>query len=145
MTRALAVMTDQHWGEYPDAAEPADLSPGAPPFCPEARAHAVRNLIRHRRRREHLFGDEVFAVGSPRDINLAGTVTKGIFSSVREMSGETWLQSDAAINPGNSGGPLVDKSGAVAGISTLARTDSKGIYFFGPILDALNRLNVMVK
>ena len=61
MTRALAVMTDQHWGEYPDAAEPADLSPGAPPFCPEARAHAVRNLIRHRRRREQLFGDEVFA------------------------------------------------------------------------------------
>jgi DNA-binding MarR family transcriptional regulator len=61
MTRALAVMTDQHWGEYPDAAEPADLSPGAPPFCPKARAHMVRNLIRHRRRREQLFGAEVFA------------------------------------------------------------------------------------
>ncbi len=61
MTRALAVMTDQHWGDYPDAAEPADLSPGTPPFCPKARAHAVRNLIRHRRRREQLFGAEVFA------------------------------------------------------------------------------------
>ena len=24
MTRALAVMTDQHWGAYPDAAIPAD-------------------------------------------------------------------------------------------------------------------------
>ena len=61
MTRALAVMTDQHWGDYPDAAEPADLSPGTPPFCPKARAHMVRNLIRHRRRREQLFGAEVFA------------------------------------------------------------------------------------
>ena len=61
MTRALAVMTDRHWGEYPDAAIPADLPPGTRSFCPEARAHAVRNLIRYRRRREQLFGDEVFA------------------------------------------------------------------------------------
>ncbi|MGN6288750.1 MAG: hypothetical protein ACTHNA_05735 [Sphingopyxis terrae] len=64
MTRALAVMTDQHWGAYPDAGIPADLLPGTRSFCPEARAHAVRNLIRHRRRREQLF-PATPPVGSP--------------------------------------------------------------------------------
>jgi len=52
-------------------------------------------------------GDEVVAVGSPRE--LAGTHTFGKISALRDFDdGEpcSWIQTDAAINPGNSGGPL---------------------------------------
>lgn len=90
-------------------------------------------------------GEEVYAVGSPLDMKLHGTVTRGIFSGMREVHKEQWLQCDATINPGNSGGPLVDKSGAVAGISTLGRSDGVGVYFFGPIIDALERINIRTR
>ncbi len=85
--------------------------------------------------------EEVYAVGSPKEIKLSGTVTKGIVSTVsRSRMGEDWVQADATINPGNSGGPLVDANGNVVGISTLSRKESTGIYFFGPIMNVLERI-----
>ena len=75
-------------------------------------------------------GDIVFAVGNP--LGLASSVTEGIVSyngrSVSEGNGvelpET-IQTSAAINPGNSGGALVDLSGQVVGIPTLAAVDQQ--------------------
>ena len=87
-------------------------------------------------------GEDIYAIGSPKDIALAGTVTKGIVSGMREMRGVDWIQGDAAINPGNSGGPLLDSRGRVVGISTLARKESQGIYFYGPIVDVMSTLGV---
>jgi S1-C subfamily serine protease len=62
-------------------------------------------------------GQEVVALGSP--LGLQNTVTRGIVSAVRQVSGVTLVQTDAAINPGNSGGPLIDRSGAAIGITTM--------------------------
>ena len=59
-------------------------------------------------------GEEVYAIGAP--CGLAGSATKGIASNFIKMSGENWIQSDAAINSGNSGWPLVDTNGRVMGI-----------------------------
>ncbi|WP_051257996.1 S1C family serine protease [Desulfovibrio cuneatus] len=87
-------------------------------------------------------GEDIYAIGSPKDIALAGTVTKGIVSGMREMRGVGWIQGDAAINPGNSGGPLLDGKGRVVGISTLARKESQGIYFYGPIGDVMSTLGI---
>ena len=87
-------------------------------------------------------GEDIYAIGSPKDIALAGTVTKGIVSGMREMRGVDWIQGDAAINPGNSGGPLLDSKGRVVGVSTLARKESQGIYFYGPIVDVMSTLGV---
>jgi S1-C subfamily serine protease len=64
-------------------------------------------------------GQEVIAVGSALGV-LSNTVTRGIVSAVRQVGNITLLQTDAAINPGNSGGPLVDRSGLVIGINSLA-------------------------
>lgn len=89
-------------------------------------------------------GSDVYAIGSPKEIKLAGTVTKGVVSGYRHFNGARWLQADAAINPGNSGGPLVDAKGRVVGISTLSRRESQGIFFFGPIGDALETLGIGV-
>lgn len=87
-------------------------------------------------------GEDVYAVGAPLDISLSGSMTRGIVSGFRTMNKQHWIQSDAAINPGNSGGPLVDAKGNVVGISTLTLNDAQGIFFFGPIEEALHKLGI---
>ena len=64
-------------------------------------------------------GQEVIAVGSALGV-LSNTVTRGIVSALRQIGNITLIQTDAAINPGNSGGPLVDRSGSVIGVNSLA-------------------------
>jgi putative serine protease PepD len=65
-------------------------------------------------------GDIVLALGNP--LGLRSSVTEGIVSAVgRSLSSA--IQTSAAINPGNSGGALVDLSGRVIGIPTLAALD----------------------
>jgi putative serine protease PepD len=73
-------------------------------------------------------GDITLALGNP--LGLRSSVTEGIVSavgrSVPEGNGATLssaIQTSAAINPGNSGGALVDLSGQVIGIPTLAALD----------------------
>ncbi len=74
-------------------------------------------------------GQIVLAMGNP--LGLASSVTQGIVSAVgravSEGEGEATLgnmvQTSAAINPGNSGGALVNLSGQVVGIPTLAARD----------------------
>jgi putative serine protease PepD len=73
-------------------------------------------------------GTIVLAVGNP--LGLQSSVTDGIVSgidrTVSEGGGITLpdtIQTSAAINPGNSGGALVDLSGQVVGIPTLAAAD----------------------
>lgn len=82
-------------------------------------------------------GQAVIAIGNP-GMGLPNTVTKGIISAVGpdpELGRGTWIQTDAAINPGNSGGPLLNTSGQVTGINTLAAiqnpsgTPARGINF----------------
>ncbi len=64
-------------------------------------------------------GQEVIAIGSALGV-LSNTVTRGIVSAVRRTGAVTLIQTDAAINPGNSGGPLVDRTGQVIGVNSLA-------------------------
>jgi S1-C subfamily serine protease len=73
-------------------------------------------------------GEYALAIGNP--LGLQSSVTQGIVSStsrtVPEGSGvalPSVIQTSAPINPGNSGGALVDATGAVIGIPTLAATD----------------------
>jgi putative serine protease PepD len=73
-------------------------------------------------------GDFSLAIGNP--LGLRSSVTQGIVSSVdrkvSEGSGVTLapaIQTSAEINPGNSGGALVDLTGRVIGIPTLAALD----------------------
>ncbi|MGH7778007.1 MAG: S1C family serine protease [Candidatus Dormibacterales bacterium] len=75
-------------------------------------------------------GDIVMAIGNP--LGLQSSVTEGIVSALGRTVGEGngvtlpgVIQSSAAINPGNSGGALVDLSGHVVGIPTLAAVDQQ--------------------
>ncbi len=86
-------------------------------------------------------GQKVYAIGNP--FGLAGTMTRGIISSIRSVRGaegapiEDAIQTDAAINPGNSGGPLLNSRGEVIGINTMIASNgaeqSSGIGFAIPI------------
>jgi S1-C subfamily serine protease len=78
-------------------------------------------------------GQITLAMGSP--LGLNGSVTQGIVSALGRTVSEpasnggtgatiaNMVQTSAAINPGNSGGALVNLSGQVIGIPTLAATD----------------------
>lgn len=90
-------------------------------------------------------GDAVFAIGTPMDEKLQGTVTKGVVSAYRILEGLNVLQSDVSVNHGNSGGPLVDERGAVVGVTAwgIAPNDTSiGLNFFVPIGDALDFLAI---
>jgi S1-C subfamily serine protease len=93
-------------------------------------------------------GQKVYAIGNP--FGLAGTMTRGIVSSirpVREPNGATIdeaVQTDAAINPGNSGGPLMNWHGEVIGINTMILSSvgqNSGVGFAIPINTAKAVLN----
>ncbi|MGH6933759.1 MAG: S1C family serine protease [Dongiaceae bacterium] len=94
-------------------------------------------------------GSEVYAVGSPLDVDLSMTVTKGIVSAYRVEDGMNLIQSDAEILPGNSGGPLLDSRGNVIGISAstilLPGGVPSGIGFFIPIMDALDSIGLRIQ
>ncbi len=96
-------------------------------------------------------GQKVYAIGNP--FGLAGTLTRGIVSSIRQVQEPDGLvideaiQTDAAINPGNSGGPLLNWHGQVIGINTMIASSvgqSAGIGFAIPINTAKAVVNDLV-
>ena len=71
-------------------------------------------------------GEDVLALGYPLDYLDSITITKGIVSALRTIDGIDYVQTDAAINPGNSGGPLLNTTGEVVGMNSLAHRDIAG-------------------
>src|ERR1700720_2489294 len=96
-------------------------------------------------------GQKVYAIGKP--FGLAGTLTRGIVSSIRQVQEpdglviEEAIKTDPAINPGNSGGPLLNWHGEVIGINTMIASSvgqSAGIGFAIPINTAKAVVNDLV-
>lgn len=75
-------------------------------------------------------GDRVWAYGSPK--GLAGTMTDGIVSAVRERGGRTVLQISAPISPGSSGGPVLDARGRVVGVTVSSVRGGQNLNFAVP-------------
>ncbi|WP_327005629.1 trypsin-like peptidase domain-containing protein [Dactylosporangium sp. NBC_01737] len=76
-------------------------------------------------------GEPVLVVGAP--LGLEDTVTTGVVSAFRSLSGENLMQFDAAINPGNSGGPVFNAKKEVVGVATLKAREAEGIGLAIPI------------
>jgi serine protease Do len=94
---------------------------------------------------------EVYAIGSPQDIDLNNTITKGVVSAVRFDSrmGIRVIQSDVSTLGGNSGGPVTDDKGNVIAIVCYGRLGKRigeevPLNFFIPIEDALEVLNIEI-
>ncbi len=79
-------------------------------------------------------GTEVWAVGTPRSIELGQSVSKGVISGMRKAEDKemNYIQTDAAVNPGNSGGALITKDGRVQGVVSMRLTRAEGVGFALP-------------
>ncbi|HYB96331.1 MAG TPA: trypsin-like peptidase domain-containing protein [Vicinamibacterales bacterium] len=73
-------------------------------------------------------GQEIVVIGSALG-TLQNSVSRGIVSAIRSAGGATLVQTDAAVNPGNSGGPMLDRNGAVIGITTMGYRNAEGLNF----------------
>lgn len=107
--------------------------------APKIRPLAIRS-------RPVTLAETVYAIGTPRETDFAGTLTRGVVSTVqRVIDGQPYIQSDVAITHGNSGGPLLDEKGAIVGLSVLIYEPGgvpQSINFFVPIEEALKALAI---
>lgn len=79
-------------------------------------------------------GEQIVAIGNP--YGLAGTVSDGIISSIRENE----LQITAAISSGSSGGALFNMKGEVVGVTYAGISEGENLGFAIPI-NKLSTLN----
>jgi tetratricopeptide (TPR) repeat protein len=76
-------------------------------------------------------GESIVVVGNP--FGLEGSVSNGIVSAVREISGYgRIIQITAPISPGSSGSPVVNMSGQVIGIASLQAAEGQSLNFAIP-------------
>lgn len=92
-------------------------------------------------------GEDVFAIGTPEDISLGQSVTKGIISGRRKFDERIFIQTDVSVNHGNSGGPLINELGEVIGVVSqkLIGVGTEGIGFCIPSNTISEVLNITFK
>lgn len=97
-------------------------------------------------RRPPVDGDTLYVIGTPLDEGLSQSVTRGVLSGTREMSGLRYYQTDAAVNPGNSGGPVLDEHGELVGLVVSGLRTQSGnslnVNYIIPIASALETLAI---
>jgi S1-C subfamily serine protease len=92
-------------------------------------------------------GTDVFTIGTPTDIELGQSVSKGIVSGKRKVEEIVYIQTDVSVSPGNSGGPLINPKGEVIGIiqKKLIGNGIEGVGFALPIETVLKQLGIAVE
>ena len=75
-------------------------------------------------------GEKIYAIGNPK--GLAGTISDGIVSGIRDIGNNKLIQITAPISPGSSGGPVVNKNGEVIGVSVASFTAGQNLNFAVP-------------
>jgi len=87
-------------------------------------------------------GQTAIALGNPfgeeftMTTGIVSAVTRTLDSGFSSYSIPSVIQTDASINPGNSGGPLLDINGAVIGVNTQIKSEtrqSSGVGFAVPV------------
>lgn len=89
-------------------------------------------VARVRRAPEVTVGERVYAIGSPRGLEL--TFSDGLVSALRDSKGAKIIQTSAPISPGSSGGGLFDASGQLIGITTFTAVASQNLNFAHPVV-----------
>jgi S1-C subfamily serine protease len=75
-------------------------------------------------------GERVAVVGSP--LGLEQTLSDGVVSAVRRVSGAKLLQISAPVSPGSSGSPVINMRGEVAGVAFLQVIKGQNLNFAVP-------------
>ena len=96
-------------------------------------------------------GDQVFAIGHPR--NIMWTPTSGEINRIRKNYKWVYgthqlvakvIQTQVPINPGNSGGPMFNNKGEIIGINAFAQLQSEGLNFaihIDEVLDFIRKVD----
>jgi len=75
-------------------------------------------------------GERVAVVGSP--LGLEQTLSIGVVSALRRVSGGTYLQISAPVSPGSSGSPVINMAGEVVGVACLQVVKGQNLNFAVP-------------
>jgi|GEM_PF-1212162 len=96
---------------------------------------------------ETSLGSEVFTIGTPADIDLGQSISKGMISGKRSIENQTYIQLNMSVSPGNSGGPLLNDRGEIVGIvqKKMIGIGVEGIGFAIPIEKALKALGITLE
>ncbi|WP_205617010.1 trypsin-like peptidase domain-containing protein [Pelomicrobium methylotrophicum] len=76
-------------------------------------------------------GQKVYAIGAPQGLEL--TLSEGIISALRDVTGGRYLQITAPISPGSSGGGLFDEEGRLIGLPTFYLSEGQQLNFAVPV------------
>ena len=76
-------------------------------------------------------GSQVYAIGSPEGLEL--TLSEGIVSNLRQVSGGQYIQTTAPISPGSSGGGLFDEDGRLVGLICFFIEKGQNLNFALPV------------
>lgn len=89
-------------------------------------------------------GEEVSTIGTPAEVELGQSLSKGIVSGKRKVEDEIYLQLDMAVSPGNSGGPLLNSKGQVIGVvlRKIIHEGVEGIGFAVPMDVVIEELGI---
>jgi len=75
-------------------------------------------------------GQRVYAIGNALGLGLS--LSEGLVSGIRDISGESWIQTTAALAPGSEGGALFDENGRLLGMTDYRKRDGQNINFAAP-------------
>lgn len=91
-------------------------------------------------------GEELLTIGTPADLDLGQSISKGILSGKRKIEDRVYLQTDISVSPGNSGGPLLNMKGEIIGIvqKKIIGEGIEGIGFSLP-MDEIRRIMGIVE
>ena len=97
--------------------------------------------------RKAQLGEDVFVIGTPLDLELNQSISKGYFSKMDLGSESPRYQLAASVNPGNSGGAVVNTEGQLMGIvnAKLVGAGTRKFGFAIPISVFLNSFNVILE
>lgn len=89
-------------------------------------------------------GQEVFAIGTPKSIELGQSVSKGIVSNLRKHNEMNYVQTDVSVNRGNSGGAICSSTGDLIGVVEFKVFGQgvEGLSFAIPGFDVLKSLSL---
>lgn len=92
-------------------------------------------------------GEDITAIGTPKQLELGQTVTKGIVSGFRKRNELKYLQTDIPLSPGNSGGPIILDNGQLVSVVDykIVGKGVEGLSFSIPAFEIVNGLGLNYK